>query len=485
MAQNEVDVLSVKKICHRCLGEAFLSAEVTQKGQKRKCSYCDRMGKCFLIGHLAERIETAFQGHYTRTSDEPNAWEYAMQADRELDYEWDRNGQRVTYAIMDAAEIPESAARDVQAILSDKYWDYDAATMGEETEFADGSFYEARSPSDAAWQEEWSDFERALKTQTRFFSRSGAAHLASVFDGIDSLASRDGRPLAVTVGPGSTVDALFRARALQSEDQLKDALARPDQNLGSPPASVARAGRMNAHGISVFYGATSAEVALAEVRPPVGSRVAIAKFHIIRSLRLLDLTALSTVSTEGSIFDPSFIGRLERVTFLRSLSQRITRPVMPDDEAFEYLPTQAIADFLASDRGFDGIVYPSVQAGEGVNVVLFHQAARVAEIDLPKGSTINVTLGLEYEEGWEDEYRVGEEIPRAEDQKAGDRSSFNGVMFHDEPSSLDPRIATLAVAPNSVVVHRILRTSFETDPVRVYRYRWEKREEEEVLHFDP
>ena len=32
--------------------------------------------------------------------------------------------------------------------------------------------------------------------------------------------------------------------------------------------------------------------------------------------------------------------------FLRSLSGRITRPVMPDDEPFEYLATQAIADFL-------------------------------------------------------------------------------------------------------------------------------------------
>ena len=66
--------------------------------------------------------------------------------------------------------------------------------------------------------------------------------------------------------------------------------------------------------------------------------------------------------------------------FLRFLSQNMTRPVMPDEEALEYLPTQAVADFLATQQkpAIDGIVFPSVQAGgDDLNVVLFHKAARV------------------------------------------------------------------------------------------------------------
>ena len=43
---------------------------------------------------------------------------------------------------------------------------------------------------------------------------------------------------------------------------------------------------MNAKGISTFYGATNEDIALAEVRPPVGSQVAIARFDIIRPLLL-------------------------------------------------------------------------------------------------------------------------------------------------------------------------------------------------------
>ena len=57
--------------------------------------------------------------------------------------------------------------------------------------------------------------------------------------------------------------------------------------------------------------------------------------------------------------------------FLRSLSRRITRPVMPDDEAMDFLVTQAIADFLAteSSTSLDCIFYPSIQAaGNASNV---------------------------------------------------------------------------------------------------------------------
>ncbi|MGO8405374.1 RES family NAD+ phosphorylase [Rhizobium ruizarguesonis] len=47
---------------------------------------------------------------------------------------------------------------------------------------------------------------------------------------------------------------------------------------------------------------------------------------------------------------------------------------MPDDQEFDYLPTQAVADFLATETvtPLDGIIFPSVQvAGGKQNVVLF------------------------------------------------------------------------------------------------------------------
>jgi len=200
-----------------------------------------------------------------------------------------------------------------------------------------------------------------------------------VFGDIDQLKTHDGRPLVVAAGPQTSIDHLYRSRDFQAVDQLKDALGRPDLHLGSPPARAARAGRMNAQGIAVFYGATHALVAIAEVRPPVGSEVVVARFNFCRLLRLLELTALEDVQDGGSIFDPTLKQRLERAAFLRTLCGRMARPVMPDDEAFEYLPTQAVADFLGTmnEPRLDGIVFPSAQTSEGRNVVLFHHAARV------------------------------------------------------------------------------------------------------------
>lgn len=141
---------------------------------------------------------------------------------------------------------------------------------------------------------------------------------------------------------------------------------------------------MNASGISVFYGATNPETVLAEIRPPVGSKALIGKFEILRPLRMLDISAFNSSFFEGSIFDTMYAELLSRSIFLRNLSQRMTRAIMPDDELFDYLPTQVIADFLGSELKFDGIIFPSAQSKEGLNIALFNHASRVKEIKYPE-----------------------------------------------------------------------------------------------------
>ena len=98
---------------------------------------------------------------------------------------------------------------------------------------------------------------------------------------------------------------------------------------------------------SVFYGANEPVFAIAEVRPPIGSRVAVAGFEIIRPLRLLDLTALRAVSEGGSVFDPELAARMGARNVLT-----VAQPAhhATGDAGFDYLPTQAIADFLATEN---------------------------------------------------------------------------------------------------------------------------------------
>jgi hypothetical protein len=185
----------------------------------------------------------------------------------------------------------------------------------------------------------------------------------------------------------------------------------------------------------------------------------------------------------GSIFDPTFITHLERTMFLRNLSSRITIPVMPEHEMFEYLPTQAIADFLATENNppLDGIVFPSVQAvGEALNFVLFHKVARVEAIELPNGTEMGVSLGQWYEDGWEDNYTVFEEVPPKEEEAvkqkpAGflDLSDFN---IGRAPTDSDTRPSTLKIDLDSLRVHSIKAVHFRTSEYQVGRYRREKAE---------
>jgi hypothetical protein len=252
------------------------------------------------------------------------------------------------------------------------------------------------------------------------------------------------------------LDVLYRARAFQSERKLLEALCYPDKGLGPPPATQARAGRMNANGISVFYGANAPKAAIAEVRPPVGSWVVTARFEIIRPLRLLDLSALNAVTQHGSIFDRGFTRRLEFAVFLRTLSQRMTRPIMPNDEAFDYLATQAIADFLATenDPPLDGIIFPSVQAADGaLNFGLFHKSASVEPVELPAGTNVEPRSGDFTDEGWETEYVVTEEMTPPE--KVPSKTSEFQSEHETRGSRFSAPEPTLRIDLQSVTVHLV------------------------------
>ena len=120
---------------------------------------------------------------------------------------------------------------------------------------------------------------------------------------------------------------------------------------------------MNPLGIPVFYGATGSETAITEVRPPVGSDVLIGRFEMIRPIRLLDFEAMQKAYKRGTYFNPSDVHAFKRWKFLRSPGAVISRPILPSDEPFEYLPTQAMSEYLSNraDLKLDGILFGSAQ----------------------------------------------------------------------------------------------------------------------------
>ena len=159
---------------------------------------------------------------------------------------------------------------------------------------------------------------------------------------------------------------------------------------------------------------------------------------------------------------------------------------MPNDKSFEYLPTQAVADFLATENEpvLDGIVFPSVQAaGDALNVVLFHNAARVEELDIPEGTEIEASTGHMTEDGWENDYSVSEMVPpkksrkkRDEENPWSDFAAFTGRAWVDPDA--DIRDATLRIDIEYFKVHFVRRVQFQSDTNGVRRHRWEKRLDE-------
>jgi RES domain len=332
---------------------------------------------------------------------------------------------------------------------------------------------------------DWRSLANSLKTDARFFSPTATSQLTSLFDYIGEQKTRQGRPLVVDAGPGTNFQALYRARVFRSDDKLKAALGRPDIHLGSPPVPLA-AGRMNARDILAFYGANNQNAAIAEVRPPVGSQIAVVRFEITRKLRLLDLTALSDVCGTASLADFGLAGKLEGAVFLRALSGRLTQPVMSDDEPSDYLATEAVVHFLATEASvpIDGIIFPSVQAvGDVFNVVLFYRAARVEPMNIPEGTEVSANTGRWAEAGWVEDYEVFEEVPqfRGKTNKNRQETAWPDAAAIAKGEPLDPRDSdrrddSLRVVLESVEVHRVKRVEFTTDEFTVKRHRREKQD---------
>ncbi len=483
-----VEELEQKSLCHQCIGEGFLSAVVESVGAIEKCDYCgDNEEPTIPLAEVADRVEAVFDDHFERTPAEPNWYEEQLLKDKEIEFSWWREGQPTIDAIEEVAGVSMEVAQDLQKILNNRHASYDEYWV--ETEFdADAHYWDTPADYSEIW-DQWREFERELKTETRYFSPHAAKFLKMIFADLTSLKTRDGKSLVVEAGPDTEIKEFYRARHFETESSLIRAMKMPDRELAPPPAKFASAGRMNSRGVSAFYGANLPEAALAEVRPPVGSQVLVGKFRLKRNVRLLDLSSLPQIGIAGSYFDPEFLPLLKRTKFLGDLAAIMSMPVMPNDADLDYLPTQVIADYLstASDTPLDGILFPSVQTDvreegknkgpEFLNVVLFNKSSRVSRLDYPEESEIDACTWQMYNEGPEPEYRVTVRMPKSEEAETVEVEAVKTLFelaaeMQDFPNDSDMRPETLDVDVNSLSVHvvRGVRILAEPHPVSWSQY---------------
>ena len=375
--------------CYGCIGDAVLAKAVRAEGTRVACSYCDGVSEALPLDELAERIHEVLQAHFKLTSSQPMDHEYAL-AKEGL---WERPGYPVEDVIADIAGVSNEVAADVRELLSYCYGlSYHALKDGEEQPYTSDACYEERGADDWDFRETWEWFRYEIRSRVRFFSTYAEETLTHIFGDLGTHRAFRSKSVIREVSPGDESSHIYRARTAQSLSELKAILKAPAREIGPPPPRLAKGGRMNASGIPVFYGAMEEDTCVAELRAPIGSQVVVAKFELLRPVRLLDFEALMEIYVDTSHFDPDYGTRKGRAAFLRSLVREICRPVMPQDEAFEYLASQAVAEYLANklDPRLDGIIFPSSQTRDGRNVVLFNHACGVAPDDLPEGTYVKV-----------------------------------------------------------------------------------------------
>jgi hypothetical protein len=394
-------------LCSECIKDRFLREIVSTEGAAAHCDVCEQdRPHTITIDRLGELLEPEIRKHYRQGDQYPP--------------DWDQEGDDLDFV------VPEALGQDfefndqiIDAVIAAEYCD---PRDGDIPFFEKGTNYVAIPASGSDLQFRWAYVQHELSTTHRFFSSAAEAFFEELFHDADSILSTHGtkedRGVVTDLPTGFTV---YRGRTCDGD--FSEIFKDPYKEVGPPPLKFARAGRMNADGISIFYGATDKETCLAELRPAIGEESAVITLQTTKSLRMLDFTRMPTAYKSLSFFQPDFEEQAERLSFLRILGALISRPVVPGHES-EYLITQTMMEYLAhvyrdpiERRSFDGVIFKSTQRDGGQNIVLFPQMKReqpTFPLNYVAGSlTIHATKGITYEHK-EAKYRFDGETAQPE-----------------------------------------------------------------------
>lgn len=341
-------------VCLKCIGDEELRRLLRDDASRAVCGSCGNRRQAVPLRKIAEYVDEVYREYYHPGGDVPH---FDVDSDNPR---YEQEGEEPQWIIQEIAGIEPDIADAIVEHLSDEEA-HDIAD-GANSYYDDGSRYVARDLHPTELHLAWEEFCQRVKHERRFFDDTGRVILSTILGDHESIGRQD-NPISACVVTLKTGERCFRARRADTEEAAALILRDPRRLLGPPPPHLAPAGRMNAAGIPVFYGGFSEDVCIAEVRPHVGGLVVVGEFRSTRRLRLLDLTMLDEHGFTGSMFRSNFYDRVTKRRFLRSFHNLISRPVQPHEELLEYLPTQAVAEYIANVLELDGIIYESAQTG--------------------------------------------------------------------------------------------------------------------------
>jgi len=362
-----------KRVCYRCVADEVVRKEIKLKGTRHSCGYCNARHRAIRLSELAHRVDEVYRQFVTGGEEMPVF-------DKESDkVHYEAEGETPSTIIQEMLECEPSLADDIVSFLHDRDR-YGVIRDGDYDYYDDTSSYEVHIPDDPSFRFKWKSFCHSVKHERRFFNPWAKKQLDEILGRALAGGWLSKNPVRTIGKAGDSIRHIYRARGTTGPEDQKRIFASLARELGPPPPNLRKQGRMNAPGIAVFYGSLEPETCVAELRLPVGSAAVVGKFKIRRALRVLDMTAFDGGGWPGSLFDPNAVQNYAWVRFLQNFHAEIRRPVQPDSETLEYLPTQVVAEYLASmvKPRLDGILYASSQTTEKkLNIALFHHACFV------------------------------------------------------------------------------------------------------------
>ncbi len=470
-------------VCAECIGEMYLREHITRDGVVDRCNFCqsDENPTIELDG-LGERVHEVIDKYFYLTPSEAEGYEYYL-AREGL---WERDGYPVDDLLQDLVGVEPEISSMIHEWLSDKYdaWGKDA--LCEDQPYDSDAQYAEKEIDTLDFLESWSFFKHNIRAKSRFFNQHAKEVLDTIFQNLGILVTGSGESVIQEFPVDDPASDIYRARIALTFKEREEIILGLPKSLGAPPHKHAISGRMNAGGISMFYGAKDVETCITEVRAPVGSSVVVGKFQPLRSINILDLNRLQSIDVTGSYFDPNHITEVSRANFLEHLVVELSSPVLPGSEEREYLSTQVVAEYLAQldDLNLDGVMFKSSQmADDGQNIVLFNHASDIEKYELPKGAKVNVSFCNGDPDDYDPTITVCETVPPIDDQpqpESEEPCSFSVAMFDelelhdlDKESLSDP---TLRLDLESVKVHEVQGVKYKSLAVDVGRHRMEKNE---------
>lgn len=367
-------------VCPHCFGDSGLRRrieEIRPEFPNEKCSFHPRY-KGVPIEVVAEIVDTVFRSQF---------------GIGDFGYDGEQRGEQLEQVVgeLAQAEYEQAQALSQALIDNDDAWPPD----GEEPFYEDLQNYVRIEHYSSYHSELWQSFCESIMHDQRFFNSEAKNLIADIFAGVEQQRDHERRSPVYRIDPGTPEATFYRARIADNFSKRKEIADAPEKTLAPPPKRLRRAGRMNPAGVVCFYGAYEMDTCIAELRPRVGSVVIGAKFSLQRPIYVLDTTRFEAPIKSTSPFSKNHLERMEQWIFMESFRHEIAKPISPNDEHIDYIPTQAVAEYLMNHHEFkrsgttekiEGIIYKSAQRLEGKNIALLGEAAHVVSPDRPTSS---------------------------------------------------------------------------------------------------